>query len=161
MINQMAKKSMSTLILILVLLLVAYMVFNHRPPQISVAELSTWFSVKLNEIASNAEADVSLEKQGHYRHKGMQNFAAIGKITYELVDKQYRRFDIAELNALRLEDIKSTEGYQRLQDWDDKASVQVSLDEVVTSGDGVTSWDDVDEYIDDIPRYYTVTLSGW
>ena len=28
-------------------------------------------------------------------------------------------------------------------------------------GDGVDTFDSLDEYIDDIPRYYTVTISGW
>ena len=161
MITPLKNKNMSTLILVLALLLIAYMIFNHRPHQVSVTELGSWFSVKLDEIASKAETDISLEKQGHYRHKGMSNFASIGKITYELLDKDYSRFDISELHAFQLKDMESTEGYQRLLAWADKAGVHVEFGEVVTEGDNVTSWDEVDEYIDDIPRYYTVTLSGW
>lgn len=161
MVNSLKNKNMSTLILVIALLIVAYMVFNHRPHQVSVAELSQWFSVKLDGVTQNAERDISLEKQGHYRHKGMSDFASIGKITYELLDKDYSRFDISELNEFKLKDLESTEGYQRLIAWASEEGIQVELGEIVTEGDGVTSWDDVDEYIDDIPRYYTVTLSGW
>ncbi len=161
MFNHGLKKNMSTFFLVVVMLLVVYMIYNHRPGQVSVEELSNWFSARFDEISANAEADISLEKQGHYRHKGMQNFASIGKITYELLDKNYSRFELAELQAITKKDLESTEGFRRLKRWAGEAGVSVKLAEVTTEGDGVTSWDDVDEYIDDIPRYYTVTLSGW
>ena len=152
---------MTTLILILIIGVVAYTVINHKPTHPTVAELSAWFSAKLDEIAANAEKDIALDEQGHYPHKGNQTFSKVGSITYLLVDKSLKRFDISELNELGLQDIKTTEGYQRLEAWAEKAGLRIQLNEIVTEGDGVTSWDEIDDYIDDIPRYYSVTLSGW
>ena len=161
MFNHKISNKMSYLIVLVLILAIAYIAINHRPKHPSVAELSEWFSVKLDEIAKNAATDIALEKQGHYRHKGMQTFASVGKITYELIDKNYSRFELSELHAFDLQNIESTEGYQRLRTWAQEAGVSLELNEVITEGDGISSWDEVDEYIDDVPRYYTVTLSGW
>ena len=88
------RKKMSYLLIVAAILVVAYMVINHRPVQPSVEEMSQWFSTKLDELSTNADADILLEKQGHYRHKGMQHFASVGSITYDLLDKSYARFEL-------------------------------------------------------------------
>jgi len=39
--------------------------------------------------------------------------------------------------------------------------LSISLDEIEVEGDGVSTWNELDEYVDDIPRFYTITVSGW
>jgi len=47
---------------------------------------------------------------------------------------------------------------------EDKArslDLKIRLDEKAVEGDGVDTINELDEYIDDYPRYYTLTISGW
>jgi hypothetical protein len=39
--------------------------------------------------------------------------------------------------------------------------LKIRLDETEVEGDGVQTWNELDEYVDDYPRFYTVTISGW
>jgi hypothetical protein len=78
-----------------------------------------------------------------------------------LLDKNLSRFELSQFSELTSEDIKSTPGYQTLVDTAGRIGVEIRLDEVEVDGDGVSTWHELDEYVYDIPRFYTITVSGW
>ena len=152
---------MSTLILILVAASIAYLVLFHKPYRYTESDLKKWFSSKLIEISMNLEKDIEKDKKGEYVHAGLQTFDKRGAITYLLVDKHYARFDVSDTNSLSKVDILATVGYAALESKVNDLSLVIQLEEKDVEGDGVVSFDDMDEYIDDYPRYYVVTISGW
>ena len=54
-----------------------------------------------------------------------------------------------------------TEGYKKLDARVAKLDLSIRLQEQEVEGDSVESFDELDEYTDDFPRYYTVTIGGW
>jgi hypothetical protein len=133
----------------------------HRPRQETTAELKQWFSDQLIIISEGLEKDITLDKKGHYPHSGKQSLAPKGSITYTLLDKNRSRFELSQFTELSSSDIESTRGYQRLRDKAEGLGLNIRLNEIEVEGDGVQSWNELDEYINDYPRFYTVTISGW
>jgi hypothetical protein len=84
-----------------------------------------------------------------------------GSITYTLLDKNRSRFELSQFTELSSSDIESTRGYQQLRDKAEGLGLNIRLNEIEVEGDGVQSWNELDEYINDYPRFYTVTISGW
>jgi len=155
------KKSMSTFIIILIAAGIVYLALFHKPQQHSTAELKNWFSSRLSDIAAGLEADIEKDKQGEYPHAGRQSFESRGVINYVLRDKNLARFDISDKTALSVRDIMATDGYRALQSKVHSLGLSLLLEEKNVEGDGVNTFNEIDEYIDDFPRYYTVTVSGW
>jgi hypothetical protein len=155
------KDNMNTFLIIVLLCGIAYLALFHRPKQDSVAELKHWFSTQLTTISENLEKDIEQEKQGHYPHPGKQSFESKGSITYALLDKNLSRFELSQFNELTAGDIESTSGYVLLRDTVSRLGLDMKLEEVEVEGDGVETWLELDEYVYDFPRYYTVTISGW
>jgi hypothetical protein len=155
------KKSMSTLIIILCVAGIAYLALFNKPKNHSEAELQKWMSSKLIEISANIESDIEKDKMGEYPHAGRQSFTKRGSINYLLTDKHYARFDISDKNTLTVDDIKLTPGYKTLSDKINGLNLTLILEEKEVDGDDIESFNELDEYIDDYPRYYTVTISGW
>ncbi len=152
---------MNTILVIILICGIAYLVFFHRPGQETAAELKRWFSDQLVIISEGLEKDIALDKQGHYPHSGKQSLAPAGSITYTLSDKNSSRFELSQFSELSSGDIESTPGYQLLRNKAEGMGLSIRLDEVEVEGDGVETWNELDEYINDFPRYYTVTVSGW
>lgn len=152
---------MSTFILILLAAGFLYLVIFNKPQHQSEAELKQWFGSKLSDIAVKLESDIEKDKKGEYPHAGKQSFDKRGEIIYTLLDKNYARFDISDKNFLSAKDIIETEGYKALDRKARELNLLVRLDEREVEGDGVDTFNELDEYIDDFPRYYTVTVSGW
>lgn len=155
------KKNMSTFIFILLAAGIVYLALFHKPQQHSITELKNWFGSKLLDIAANLEKDIEKDKQGEYPHAGRQSFDRRGSINYVLLDKNYARFDISDKNALSAQDIMVTDGYRALEKKVREHDLSILLEEKNVEGDGVNTFNELDEYIDDFPRYYTVTISGW
>jgi hypothetical protein len=155
------KKNMATFIVILLAAGIVYLALFHQPRQLSIAELKIWFSSRLSSIAQNLETDIQKDKAGEYPHAGRQSFDSRGMIVYILRDKHLARFDISDKNALSVQDIMATEGYRTLEAKVRALNLSLLLEEKNVEGDGVNTFNEVDEYIDDFPRYYTVTISGW
>ena len=152
---------MPTLIFILLIAGFVYLVFFHKPHHHSEAELQKWFSNKLVDIALNLEQDIKKDNNGEYPHSGKQTFKKRGTITYVLADKNNSRFDISDKNMLRSKDIMETYGYRKLEEKVHTLNLLLRLEEKDVEGDEVESFFELDEYVDDFPRYYTVTISGW
>lgn len=155
------KDNMNTLIIIVLLCGIAYLVLFHRPKHDSVPELKHWFSTRLTAISENLGKDIEQEKQGLYPHPGRQSFESTGRITYVLLDKNLSRFELSQFSELTAGDIESTTGYEQLRDTVGSLGLDMKLEEVEVEGDGVETWHELDEYVYDFPRYYTVTISGW
>ena len=152
---------MSTLVIILLIAGIAYLAIYHKPHSHSEAELKKWFSSKLSDIADNLEGDIKKDKDGEYAHAGEQSFEKRGAINYILRDKNYARFEISDKNNISLKDIMNTDGYNKLDAKARDLNLSIRLEEKYVEGDGVETFNELDEYIDDFPRYYTVTISGW
>ena len=155
------KNNMSTLVIILLIAGIAYLAIYHKPHSHSEAELKKWFSSKLSDIADNLEGDIKKDKDGEYAHAGKQSFEKRGAINYILRDKNYARFEISDKNNISVKDIMNTDGYNKLDAKARNLNLSIRLEEKYVEGDGVETFNELDEYIDDFPRYYTVTISGW
>lgn len=154
-------KAMSTFIFILLVAGFVYLVLFNKPQHHTEDELRRWFSSKLFDIAANLEKDIERDKKGEYPHSGKQSFDKRGGIVYTLLDKNYARFDISDQNLLDTKGIMQTEGYKNLDSKVRELKLSIQLEENDVEGDGVDTFNEMDEYIDDYPRYYTVTISGW
>jgi hypothetical protein len=155
------KDSMNTLLIVFLIAGIAYLAYFHGPRQETVPELKRWISAQLVAISEKLENDIALDRQGHFSHPGRQSFEPRGSITYTLLDKNLSRYELSQFSELTKEHIKSTPGYKALTAKAVEMGLAVTLDEVEVEGDGVNSWNELDEYVYDIPRYYTVTVSGW
>ena len=154
-------KNMSTLVVILLAVGIVYLAIFHKPHNHTDAELKKWFSSRLSDIADRLEADIEKDREGEYPHAGKQSFEKRGAITYTLRDKNLARFDVSDKNDISLSDIKGTDGYNKLDTRVRDLGLSILLEEKEVEGDGVETFGELDEYIDDFPRYYTVTVSGW
>ena len=152
---------MSTVLVIVLLLGIAYLAFFHKPRDETVPEIKQWFSSQLQRISENLANDIELDRKGHYPHEGKQSFEPRGSITYTLLDKNLSRFELSQFTVLTTQDIESTPGYQMLKSTIVGMGLELELEEVEVEGDGVETWHELDEFVYDIPRYYTVTVSGW
>jgi len=155
------KNNMSTLVIILLVAGIAYLAIYHKPQNHSKAEQKKWFSRKLSDIADNLEGDIKKDKDGEYAHAGKPSFEKRGAINYILRDKNNARFEVSDKNNISVKDIMDTDGYNKLDAKARDLNLSVRLEEKNVEGDGVDTFDELDEYIDDFPPYYTVTISGW
>ena len=152
---------MNTVLVIVLLFGIAYLVFFHKPKDETAPEIKQWLSSQLKKISANLAHDIELDKKGHYPHEGKQSFEPRGTITYTLLDKNLSRFELSQFTELAPQDIESTPGYQELKANIAGMGLKLELEEVEVEGDGVETWHELDEFVYDIPRYYTVTVSGW
>jgi hypothetical protein len=155
------KDNMNTLLIILLVCGIAYLALSHKPEKDTVPELREWFSTQLGEISERLENDIEKDRRGHYPHPGRHSLKPRGSITYTLLDKNLSRFELSQFSELTASDIESTAGYARLKSAVDRMGLKLTLDEVEVEGDGVSTWNELDEYVYDIPHYFTVTVSGW
>lgn len=152
---------MSNVIFILLAAGIIFLALYHKPVNHTKADLKKWFNSRLQEIAKNLDTDINKDKDGEYPHAGVQTFEKRGMITYVLLDKNHSRFEISDKNALTRQDLLETAGYRKLEKKVQQLNLKLRLEENIVDGDGVDSFNSLDEYVDDIPRYYSVTISGW
>lgn len=155
------KSNMSTIVLVVLVLGVLYLAVFNKSRHHSIADLEKWLSSQLTGIALNLESDIEKDMRGEYPHAGKQVFDKRGMITYVLHDKNYTRFDISDKNLLSTQDLLNTAGYKKLDAKARSLGLSVLLEEKNVEGDGVDTFNELDEYTDDFPRYYTITVSGW
>lgn len=155
------KDNMNTLLVVALLFGIAYLAFFYKSKDVSAPEILQWFSSQLSKISENLADDIELDRKGHYLHEGKQSFEPRGRITYTLLDKNLSRYELSQFTQLTMRDIESTPGYQELKATVAGMGLNLELEEVEVAGDGVETWHELDEYVYDFPRYYTVTVSGW
>ena len=54
-----------------------------------------------------------------------------------------------------------THNYQRLKAITEASGYSIELKEINIDGDGVDTYEELDEYTDDFERYFVITISGW
>ncbi len=155
------KNNMTAILIVVLIVGIVLIALYHKPQQDKVHELKSWFSSQLTTIGENLQRDIELDRRGHYRHPGRQSFEPRGCITYTLLDKNLSRFELSQFSDLTPADIESTPGYQHLKALTDSMGLSLKLEEVEVEGDGVETWHELDEFMYDIPRYYTITVAGW
>ena len=155
------KDNMTTILVIVLICGIALLALYHRPEHDSVAELKKWFSAQLTAISADLANDIERDQQGQYPHPGKPSFKHKGSITYTLLAKNLSRFELSQFSELQAEDVKSTAGYAQLKAVVDELGLNMKLEEVEVYGDGVESWHELDEYVYDFTRFYTITISGW
>jgi len=155
---------MNTFLLVLIAAGFLYLVFFHKPINITDKELTSWFSLKLSDITSTLDQDIEQDKKGLYPHQGQQSLKKQGAIVYILPDKKGNRFDVSDRNNISAKNILDTDGYKKLKQKAKSLNLSIALEEneVNTDDDDTDSpYQEDDEHIIDHYRYFTVTISGW
>ena len=124
-------------------------------------DLLKWLDFHIAQISQQIESDIAKEKKGFYPHSGKTSYSSKGFIEYELQEKTGQRLEISQRSLMTLNDIKNTDAYQQLVFKINKLSLQLEINEINIDGDEVESYVELDEYIDDIERYFVITISGW
>jgi len=124
-------------------------------------DLLKWINHNLSQISQHIEADIEKEKQGFFVHEGKTDYQSKGAIEYTLKEKTGKRLEVSQRSLLTLDDIKNTDGYRQLETVTRTLNVSLSIQEKNIDGDEVESFEELDEYIDDIERYFVITVSGW
>ena len=124
-------------------------------------ELLKWLDHQITEINQQLDADVKKEQQGFYPHNGKTEYHSKGFIDYPLKEKTGVRLLLSQHHLVTLDDIKNTNGYKDLVAKTQTLNLQLSIKEETIDGDEVETSDELDEYIDDEQRYFTITISGW
>jgi hypothetical protein len=124
-------------------------------------DLLKWLDFHIAQISQQIESDIKKEKKGFYPHSGKTGYASKGYIEYELKEKTGKRLEISERSLLTLNDIKYTESFKQLALKVQTLNFQLEITEKNIDGDEVESYEELDEYIDDIERYFVITVSGW
>lgn len=125
-------------------------------------ELIKWLDHHLTLLSTQVSDDIEREKKGLYPHEAKKTeYNSKGQIDYELKDKHGKRLTVSEYSLLKTEDIKNTAGFRLLEDTVIKLGYQLQLKRMTVDGDGVDSYGELDEYIDEKEDYFVITISGW
>jgi hypothetical protein len=124
-------------------------------------DLLKWLDFHIAQISQQIESDIKKEKKGFYPHSGKTGYSSKGYIEYELKEKTGKRLEISERSLLTLNDIKHTESFKQLALKVQTLNFQLEITEKNIDGDDVESYQELDEYIDDVERYFVITVSGW
>ena len=125
-----------------------------------------WINHSLRHILDTVQHDIENEKQGLFVHlenpiKDSYKAKSLGYVQYEIKDKTGKRLELPRFSLVSLNSIKMTENYQKLKDLVEKDGYEIALKEINIDGDGVETYEELDEYIDDFERYFIITISGW
>lgn len=125
-----------------------------------------WIDHSLLTIIDTVETDIDNEKKGFFTHlenpiKDNNLAKSLGYIQYEIKDKTGKRMELPQYSLVSLNSIKMTNNFQKLKALVNQAGYQIELKEINIDGDGVETYEEIDEYIDDFERYFVITISGW
>jgi len=125
-----------------------------------------WINHSLLSILDTVQQDIENEKQGLFAHlenpiKDSYKARSLGYVQYEIKDKTGKRLELPRYSLVSLNSIKMTDNYQKLKDLVESDGYEIALKEINIDGDGVETYAELDEYIDDFERYFIITISGW
>lgn len=124
-------------------------------------ELLKWLDHHISHISEQLASDIEKERQGFYPHDGKTEYHSKGYIDYVLREKNGNRLEVSQHSLLTIDDIKHTAGYQRLSAAASKLQASITISNETIDGDEVESYEELDEYIDDIQQYFVIRVSGW
>lgn len=128
--------------------------------------ITEWINDHLLSILDAVEKDIALEKQGLYSHSNQPadvniKSDSLGYVEYVIKDKSGGRLELSQFSLVSCNGIKMTDNYKRLKSFSDKNGYTLELKEVNIDGDGVDTYEELDDYLDDFERYLIITISGW
>ena len=125
-----------------------------------------WINHSLLAVIHSVLDDIETEKLGFYPHpenKQALNPSAdsLGYIQYTIKSKIGKRLELSQYSLVSCNSIKMTENYRKLKTLINDAGYNVELKEINIDGDGVETYEELDEYTDDFERYFLILVSGW
>ena len=125
-----------------------------------------WINHSLLAIIQTVSDDIETEKQGFYPHPENQQALnpsadSLGYIQYTIKDKTGHRLELSQFSLVSCNSIKMTENYRKLKSLLNDAGYTIELKEINIDGDGIETYEELDEYTDDFERYFMILVSGW
>lgn len=125
-----------------------------------------WINNYLLAIIQSVLDDIETEKLGFYPHPENQQALnrsadSLGYIQYIIKDKTGKRLELSQFSLVSCNSIKTTENYRKLKSLINDAGYIIGLKEINIDGDGVETYEELDEYTDDFERYFVIHVSGW
>ncbi len=125
-----------------------------------------WINHSLLAIIQTVSEDIETEKQGFYPHPENQQALnpsadSLGYIQYTINNKTGHRLELSQFSLVSCNSIKMTENYRKLKSLLNDAGYTIELKEINIDGDGIETYEELDEYTDDFERYFMILVSGW
>lgn len=125
-----------------------------------------WINHFLLSIIRSVSDDIETEKRGFYPHPENQQALnpsadSLGYIRYIIKNKTGQRLELSQFSLVSCNSIKMTENYRELKSLLNDAGYNIELKEINIDGDGIETYEELDEYTDDFERYFTILVSGW
>jgi len=125
-----------------------------------------WINHYIGSILERIDEDIQTEKLGFHPHpenrQALNERAdSLGYLQYIMEDKAGKRLELSQLNLVSCNSIKMTDNYVKLKEKLNDDGYIIELKEIDIDGDGVETYHEIDEYIDDFDRYFVITISGW
>lgn len=125
-----------------------------------------WINHSLLAITEKVFDDIETEKLGFFPHPENEQALnekadSLGYIQYIIKNKAGGRLELSQFSLVSCNSIKMTENYQKLKSMVNDAGYSIELKEINIDGDGVETYEELDEHIDDFERYFTIIISGW
>ena len=125
-----------------------------------------WINHSLIPVIEKVNDDIETEKLGFYPHPENQQALnekadSLGYVQYIIKDKAGGRLELSQFNLVSCNSIKMTENYQKLKLLVNEAGYVIELKEINIDGDGIETYEELDDYIDNYERYFIIVISGW
>lgn len=125
-----------------------------------------WINHSLIPVIEKVNDDIETEKLGFYPHPENQQALnekadSLGYIQYIIKDKAGGRLELSQFNLVSCNSIKMTDNYQKLKLLVNEAGYVIELKEINIDGDGIETYEELDDYIDNYERYFIIVISGW
>jgi len=125
-----------------------------------------WINHSLLAIIQTVSDDIETEKQGFYPHPENQQALnpsadSLGYIQYTIKDKTDHRLELSQFSLVSCNSIKMTGNYRKLKSLLNDTGYTIELKEINIDGDGIETYEELDEYTDDFERYFMILVSGW
>ena len=125
-----------------------------------------WINHSLLALTTSVIDDIETEKQGFYPHPENQQALnqqadSLGYIKYLIKDKTGKRLELSQFSMVSCNSIKMTENYRKLKSLVNEAGLNIELKEINIDGDGVETYEELDDYVDSYERYFIIIVSGW
>jgi hypothetical protein len=125
-----------------------------------------WINHSLLPLVGKVTDDIETEKLGFFPHP--ENLDALneradslGYIQYIIKNKTGGRLELSQFNLVSCNSIKMTENYQKLKSLVNDAGYTIELKEINIDGDGIETYEELDDYVDNYDRYFLILISGW
>ena len=125
-----------------------------------------WINHYLLSLIGKVSDDIETEKLGFFPHPENLNALneradSLGYVQYIIKNKTGERLELSQFNLVSCNSIKMTENYQRLKTLVNDAGYTIELKEINIDSDGIETYEELDDYIDNYDRYFLIVISGW